>query len=262
MGIFDRIVAGVDGTDWGFEALQQAVSLRSEHGVVHAVTALDTNVSVHAGFQASYVAAQLEEEAQRVHAQAEQIMGGAPGSSARIVHGSAVEVLRQVCSETDATLLALGGRRSSRFLGVLLGDTSTTLLHEAACSVLLAHTHWGERWHPHRIIVGVDGSAPALSALAAADELADRLGCVVKVVAAEGGKKIDAAPDWRSRVDIWERGHPVVALLDHSIEADLMIVGSRGLHGVRALGSVSERVAHRADCSVLVVHSPPQDDRV
>jgi nucleotide-binding universal stress UspA family protein len=30
-------------------------------------------------------------------------------------------------------------------------------------------------------------------------------------------------------------------------------VGSRGLHGVRALGSVSERVAHDARCSVLVI---------
>jgi nucleotide-binding universal stress UspA family protein len=32
----------------------------------------------------------------------------------------------------------------------------------------------------------------------------------------------------------------------------LVAVGSRGLGGVRALGSVSERVAHRAPCSVLV----------
>ena len=39
-------------------------------------------------------------------------------------------------------------------------------------------------------------------------------------------------------------------------DADLLVVGSRGLHGVRALGSVSERVAHRAPCSVLVVRLP------
>jgi nucleotide-binding universal stress UspA family protein len=30
-------------------------------------------------------------------------------------------------------------------------------------------------------------------------------------------------------------------------------MGSRGLHGLRSLGSVSERVAHDAGCSVLVV---------
>jgi nucleotide-binding universal stress UspA family protein len=35
--------------------------------------------------------------------------------------------------------------------------------------------------------------------------------------------------------------------------ADLVVVGSRGLRGLKALGSVSERVAHQARSSVLVV---------
>jgi nucleotide-binding universal stress UspA family protein len=49
---------------------------------------------------------------------------------------------------------------------------------------------------------------------------------------------------------------PVDALLDAARGADLLVVGSRGLTGVRALGSISERVAHRAGCSVLVVRGP------
>jgi nucleotide-binding universal stress UspA family protein len=40
-----------------------------------------------------------------------------------------------------------------------------------------------------------------------------------------------------------------------SADADLLVVGSRGLDGFRALGSVSERVAHEASCSVLVVRA-------
>jgi nucleotide-binding universal stress UspA family protein len=39
----------------------------------------------------------------------------------------------------------------------------------------------------------------------------------------------------------------------------LIVIGRRGLKGIRALGSVSERVAHRAPCSVLIV--PPGDAR-
>jgi nucleotide-binding universal stress UspA family protein len=35
--------------------------------------------------------------------------------------------------------------------------------------------------------------------------------------------------------------------------ASLVLLGSRGVGGARALGSVSERVAHEARCSVLVV---------
>jgi nucleotide-binding universal stress UspA family protein len=38
-----------------------------------------------------------------------------------------------------------------------------------------------------------------------------------------------------------------------SLAADLLVLGSRGLHGLAALASVSERVAKRAFCSVLVV---------
>jgi nucleotide-binding universal stress UspA family protein len=46
---------------------------------------------------------------------------------------------------------------------------------------------------------------------------------------------------------------PVQALVSAAADADLVVVGSRGLHGLKALGSVSERVAHRAHCSTLVV---------
>lgn len=35
--------------------------------------------------------------------------------------------------------------------------------------------------------------------------------------------------------------------------SSLIVSGRRGLHGIRALGSVSERVVHRAECSVLLI---------
>jgi nucleotide-binding universal stress UspA family protein len=40
-------------------------------------------------------------------------------------------------------------------------------------------------------------------------------------------------------------------------DASLIVIGSRNVGGVRALGSVSERVVHEAPCSVLVVR--PED---
>jgi nucleotide-binding universal stress UspA family protein len=46
---------------------------------------------------------------------------------------------------------------------------------------------------------------------------------------------------------------PVRALVAAAADADLVVVGSRGLHGLKSLGSVSERVAHDARCSTLVV---------
>jgi nucleotide-binding universal stress UspA family protein len=48
----------------------------------------------------------------------------------------------------------------------------------------------------------------------------------------------------------------VKALVAAAREDDLIVVGSRGLHGPKALLSVSERVAHQAHCPVLVVRPP------
>jgi nucleotide-binding universal stress UspA family protein len=46
-------------------------------------------------------------------------------------------------------------------------------------------------------------------------------------------------------------------LVERSRDADLVVVGSRGVHGLSTIASVSERVAHQAHCTALVVHEPP-----
>ena len=255
MGTFDRVVVGVDGTDYGFAALRQALAMIPPSATLCAVTALDASAAVLSGYNMAHWSALLEEEAEQARAKATEITEGRSNCSTAVVRGDAKAVLRAACSEHDATLLALGGRSSSRFLGILVGETATTFLHESPCSVLLARQQ-GQAWHPRRIVVGLDGSESSLAALAIADDLAARLGSIVKVVSSTGGKLLDRDGAWTDRVDTWDPGHPVVGLLDRSLHADLVIVGARGLHGVRALGSVSERVAHRAYCSVLVVHGP------
>jgi nucleotide-binding universal stress UspA family protein len=74
------------------------------------------------------------------------------------------------------------------------------------------------------------------------------------VAAATGGKLVERDAAWSDRVDTWDSAHPVVALVERSRTVDLVVVGSRGIHGLRALGSVSERIAHQAHCTALVVH--------
>ena len=257
MHAFDRIVVGLDGTDFGFEALRQTLTLGPPDGVVYAVTALDTSIAVHAGFNMSNVATQLEEEADRARATATEIMDDQPDHTTKLVRGDARSVLRHACAEYDATLLALGGRSSSRFLGMMTGETASTLLHEAALSVLLARPQWGKQWQPNRIVVGLDGSEFSLAALSVADDLADRFGAAIQVVTATGGKPVERGGAWAERVTDWDPGHPVAALRDRSTLADLLILGSRGLHGVKALGSISERVAQSAHCLALVIHPQP-----
>jgi nucleotide-binding universal stress UspA family protein len=53
----------------------------------------------------------------------------------------------------------------------------------------------------------------------------------------------------------WDEQKPLRALVEASGSTDHVVVGSRGLHGLAAVGSVSDRVAHEAACSVLVVRA-------
>jgi nucleotide-binding universal stress UspA family protein len=254
---FARIVVGVDGTDWGFEALRQALVLApAENSSVRAITALDTAPAIHTGFGAADFADLLAREADETRGEAETIIAGRADAVARVVRGRPVDVLRREREDLNATLVALGGRRSSRFLGVMLGDTGTELVHDAACSALLACPPDHGTWQPNRIVVGLDSSSYAQAALQAADELADRFGGAVEVVSATGGEAVEREAAWAQRVQSWDDVHPVHALVERSRSVDLVVVGARGVHGLRAIGSVSERVAHQAHCTALVVHEP------
>jgi nucleotide-binding universal stress UspA family protein len=53
-------------------------------------------------------------------------------------------------------------------------------------------------------------------------------------------------------------GRPVTALIRESLDADMLVIGSRGRSGVAAvvLGSVSTAGVHHARCPVVVVPPP------
>jgi len=101
--------------------------------------------------------------------------------------------------------------------------------------------------------VGHDGSREARAAALVGEELTARFGSRVSVLAATGGKILDLDGLRDVRGLEFDERKPVDALVEASKEADLVIVGSRGLHGLESLGSVSERVAHEAAYSDLVV---------
>jgi nucleotide-binding universal stress UspA family protein len=138
-----------------------------------------------------------------------------------------------------------------------------------------------------KILVGTDGSETASEAVRQAAELAGLhgaelvvmhgfrttssapdVGFAVPAVDIEGvraaGKEIleEAAGGLGSDVKartILREGDPAEALLDAAEEegADLIVVGNRGMRGAKRflLGSVPNRVAHHAPCSVLIVHT-------
>jgi nucleotide-binding universal stress UspA family protein len=135
----------------------------------------------------------------------------------------------------------------------------------------------------NRIVVGVDGSEPALHALAWAARQAELTGTPLAVVttwewptsygwafpipsdfdpAAEAHKMLEQAvepvrsshPAISIEMQVVE-GHPAPILVEKSLGADLLVVGSRG-HGEftgMLIGSVSEHCVTNAHCPVLVM---------
>ena len=76
MDPFARVVVGVDGTEWGREALRQTLALAPPEAVVRAVTALRTGAAARTGFDAARWVHVLTEEAQRARDEAAAMLEG------------------------------------------------------------------------------------------------------------------------------------------------------------------------------------------
>jgi nucleotide-binding universal stress UspA family protein len=131
-----------------------------------------------------------------------------------------------------------------------------------------------------KIVVGYDGSDGAKRALDKAAALAGDGGEIVVVAAAEitarsgitSGAYLDPSEIERKRKDLEEaqaylgernvrvdtieaQGDPGDVIVDAAKDADLVVVGSRGLNPLQRIlmGSVSSKVVQRAESDVLVV---------
>jgi nucleotide-binding universal stress UspA family protein len=264
--VFARVVCAVDGTPASLEGARQGAALADEDGQVFLVTvanpvtirsatAAATGWTV-APMPAGDSAALVQEAEEHVREQ----LGPSRTLQTKILEGAVIPTLLSELEDLQASLVAVGSHGHGRLGGIVLGGVATALLHEAHCSVLVARPSATAGRFPRSIVVGYDGSTAAASALDCATQLASRLGVDLRAVFATGGKRASTAEvraqlgaiAGRVPVDEDER-EPVEALV--SARCDLLVVGSRGLHGLRSLGSVSERLAHRAPCSVLVVRS-------
>ena len=250
------IVVGVDGPpesryaiDWAApEAVLGGYRLR----LVHAVSGRSRDDGVLAEAQEVARAA-----APTVDVETALVTAGAAG--ALLAEGA------------DAAYLVVGARGATGFSGLLLGSVALQLAQYAPGPVVVARPI-GKR--TGRLVVGVDASDDAATALRLAGAEADQRGADLVVLHASGQpvsprvrEALDAAvtrlqalaPDAHVEGRVLQ-AHPAEALIEASADADLVIVGSRGVGGFRGmlLGSVAAAVLHHARSPVAVIRRRPE----
>jgi nucleotide-binding universal stress UspA family protein len=181
-----------------------------------------------------------------------------------------------------ASLLAIGARRISAVRGLWRDSVSRQVLRNARCPVAVVGDSADRDGLP--IVVGIDGSAPARRALNWAIDLAQTTGRRLVAVhawhlPATSHSFYAPYPSRTALADEAEQilqreldqvdtsglvapvehlllpASPTEALLEASATASIVAVGSRGQGAIAraVLGSVSDRVSHRASAPVVVV---------
>jgi nucleotide-binding universal stress UspA family protein len=235
--VLSTIVCGVDGSAEAAEAVRQAALLAAPGARIELVGV------IHAGLVesvASVMPAQMAEPERRLRKEAWAALADAAHDVSSGIQvtttlrtGPAAALLAVEAARLEAGMIAVGSHGQGRLPGTLLGNVATRLVHDAACSVLIARAAPIATF-PRTIVVGVDESEPSARALAVAHELSRRTGAALDAV-----HVLDSSP--------------AATLIERATADDLLVVGCRGLRGLRALSSVSGAVAHRAPGSVLVV---------
>jgi nucleotide-binding universal stress UspA family protein len=235
--VLSTIICGVDGSAEAAEAVRQAALLAAPGAQIELVGVIHTGLVESVASVMPAPAAEPErrhrKEAWAALADAAHDISSGIEVTTTLRTGPAAALLAVEAARLEAGMIAVGSHGQGRLTGTLLGGVAARLVHDAACSVLIARAAPIATF-PRTIVVGVDESEPSTRALAVAHELSRRTGATLDPV-----HVLDSSP--------------ATALIERATADDLLVVGSRGLRGLRALGSVSEAVAHKAAGSVLVV---------
>ncbi|MDT7716893.1 MAG: hypothetical protein QOH09_2885 [Pseudonocardiales bacterium] len=287
------IVAGVDGSTSALRAAQWAadeaagrhIPLRLVHGVNTCVLAGTGGVALPQSFFDA-----LEGEGRRMLAEAETaIRQQHPGLDVGVDLYTADPVPTLIDMSEHARLMVLGSRGRGGFTGILAGSTAVALVAHGRCPVAVIRGRTPDEAPPSRgaVVVGVDGSPAGEAALAMAFDEASWRGtdllavhtwieffsdssseyagqfrvdwgalenCERELVAERMAGWQEKYPDVEVR-RVVTRDRPVRCLLNHAVDAQLLVVGSRGRGGFSGmlLGSTSQALMYHAPCPLLVV---------
>jgi nucleotide-binding universal stress UspA family protein len=267
--VFGDCLCAVDGTRGSLAAVEQAAGLVGTGGklTLLAVTAVT-------GAGQYKTAAISPQRVDRVLARAAEIAQAAGVRTARIVDADgppAEAILREAARHE---LLAMGAPTASPLGALLVGSVASAALGSLRTPMLAARTQRGHAPTPGVIIVASDGSEDSGHVVELAGRLARKQGSRIVLVHAVGvesnahphrieqqAHELELAVEGASELLVLAR-RPLEAIVETaaSTGASLVLVGTRRLVGVHALGSVSQHVMRSAPCSVLLVPPEPADE--
>jgi nucleotide-binding universal stress UspA family protein len=276
-GMTDGIVAGYDGSPASDDALRWAGREAWARGTVLTIClAWAPDDLALLGGQTHDRNRQRGEE---ILARGVWLAGSVPDVSevrTVVAEGPPAQVL---CERSrTAEMVVVGSRGHGRLAGSLLGSVSWQVACHAQGRVVVVRGQWRPvNQYPGPVVVGVDGSPASQDALTFAfEEAALRDVPLIAVCAlADAPGRIGGAARMEERFSSLmtdcEKEHPEVtvlrqvafgaprsALLTTAAEAQMLVVGSRGLGGLEgmSLGSVAAALLHHSPCPVGVVHPP------
>ncbi len=275
-GKSDGIVAGYDGSAGGDDALRWAAREAWARGTVLTICLAwppdDLALLGDPGAQHD-----VRQRSKEILARGVRLVGSVPDlAEVRTVQpeGSPARVL--VERSGTAEMVVVGSHGYGGLAGSLLGSVSWHVACDGQGRIVVVRGHWRPvNQSAGPVVTGVDGSPESQAALAFAFEeatlrdvpliavcaLADapgRLGGAARMEE-EFSRLVAPAEKENPEVTVLRQvafGAPRNALLTAAAEAQMLVVGSRGLGGLdgMSLGSVAGTLLQHSPCPVAVVH--------
>ncbi|HTU78431.1 MAG TPA: universal stress protein [Solirubrobacteraceae bacterium] len=262
--VFARILCAVDGTHTSTAAVKTAAALAGPDG--HLTLLAVTAVSGSGAYAAAAIA---PGRAELVLANARRIANRAGVSASTVVDPGRppADVILRRAAGYD--LFAIGAPATSWLGDALLGGVATVALSHFTTPMLVVRRSSAGPLRGRRVLVASDGDEGSDRIVQLAGRLGQSQGAQVTLVNALGPESRMSPHAIAAQQRALQRilpdapepriapGKPWDVILEAAQDTDaaLVVIGSRRVSGLRALGSVSRRVVHDAPCSVLVV--PP-----